>query len=119
MRLVILDQSQGKYFSFQLNTFLVGWIRIFFSQATVLEIVNWDDHGGGEKVLSVLYNFDCLFFDHNFPTMLCYSSTLKHEQFFSQRIIEIINKVVNHHSAASSIIVSFLIRTELAITVKI
>ena len=59
------------------------------------------------------------FFLRSFPTILCYSSTLKHEQLFSQRIIETITKVVNHLSAASSIIVSFLIRTELAITVKI
>ena len=60
------------------------------------------------------------FFLHDFAAMLfCYSGTLWHEQLFSQRIIETITKVVNHLSAASSIIVSFLIRTELAITVKI
>ena len=52
----------------QLNTFLVGWIRIFFRQATVREIVNWDDVGGGDKDLSVLYDFACLFFSSRFSS---------------------------------------------------
>ena len=62
-----MDQSQGNAFNFQLNALLAGWIRIFFRQATVREIVNWDDRGGGgDKGLSVLYDFACLFFSSRF-----------------------------------------------------
>ena len=85
-----MDQSQGNAFNFQLNARLVGRTRIFFKQATVHEIVNWDDVGGGDKGLSVLYVFACFFISLRLL-----------------RIIETITKVVNHLSVASSIIVSF------------
>ena len=62
-----MDQSQGNAFNFQLNALFVGWTRIFFRQATVREIVNWDDReGGGDNGLSVLYDFACLFFSSRF-----------------------------------------------------